>query len=152
MKAFWLPSATPEASVKVDAPPTSTICPEGKEKLKLKSLFPIHFTEDKSEQDRSNSLDKTYICPSCKVTLTNTLSLVALSSCGHVFCKKCADKFMVVDKVCLVCNKACKERNLVKLEKGGTGFAGHGDHLEARDFKHLGSGSGLGLVRPAMKT
>lgn len=59
---------------------------------------------------------------------------------------------MVADKVCLVCNKACKGRNMVSLLKGGTGFSGHGDHLEARDFKHLGSGSGLGLVRPAMKT
>ncbi|KAF5787763.1 putative transcription factor C2H2 family [Helianthus annuus] len=88
-----------------------------------------------------------YVCPSCKATLTNTLSLVGLSSCGHVFCKKCADKFMAVDKVCLVCNKACKDRNLINLEKGGTGFAGHGDNLEAKDFKHLGSGSGLGLVR-----
>ncbi|GMI64611.1 COP1 SUPPRESSOR 1 [Hibiscus trionum] len=63
MKAFWLPSATPEAPVKVDAPSTSTICPEGKEKLKLKILFPIHFTEDESEKKKSN-LDKTYICPS----------------------------------------------------------------------------------------
>ena len=152
MKAFWLPSATPEAPVKVGAPSCSTFCPEGNEKLKLKSLFPIHFTEDKSEQKKSKSYDVTYICPSCKVTLTNTMSLVALSTCGHVFCKKCADKFMAVDKVCLVCNKGCKVRDLVNLEKGGTGFAGHGDSLEARDFKHLGSGSGLGLVRPAMKT
>ncbi|KAL0310692.1 UNVERIFIED_CONTAM: E3 ubiquitin-protein ligase CSU1 [Sesamum angustifolium] len=152
MKAFWLPSATPEAPKKVEAPSTDTICPEGKEKLRLKTLFPIYLTEDTSEQKRSSSLDKTYICPSCKVTLTNTLSLVALSSCGHVFCKKCADKFMVVDKVCLACDKPCKERNLVNLAKGGTGFAGHGDHLEATDFKHLGSGSGLGLVRPAAKT
>ncbi|KAL7213236.1 hypothetical protein ACSBR2_015861 [Camellia fascicularis] len=62
-----------------------------------------------------------------------------------VFCKKCVDKFMAVDKVCLVCNKGCKERNLVQLGKGGTGFAGHGDHLVATDFKHLGSGSGLEL-------
>lgn len=152
MKAFWLPSATPEAPVKVDAPSTNTVCPEGKEKLKLKTLFPIHFTEDKSDGKKSSSLEKTFICPSCKVTLTNTMSLVALSTCGHVFCKKCADKFMVVDKVCLVCNKGCRERNMVILEKGGTGFAGHGDKLEARDFKHLGSGSGLGLVRPAAKT
>ncbi|KAE8673496.1 hypothetical protein F3Y22_tig00111783pilonHSYRG00519 [Hibiscus syriacus] len=98
MKAFWLPSATPEAPVKVDAPSTT------------------------------------------------------LSSCGHVFCKKCADRFVAVDKVCLICDKPCKERNLVTLGKGGTGFAGHGDHLEATDFKHLGSGSGLGLVRPASKT
>ncbi|KAF9683446.1 hypothetical protein SADUNF_Sadunf04G0014500 [Salix dunnii] len=152
MKAFWLPSATPDAPVKVDAPSTSTVCPEGKEKLKLKSLFPVYFTEDTSEKKSSSSLDKTFICPSCKVTLTNTLSLVALSSCGHVFCKKCSDKFMAVDKVCLVCSKGCKERNLVNLGKGGTGFAGHGDHLMATDFKHLGSGSGLGLVRPATKS
>ncbi|THG14932.1 E3 ubiquitin-protein ligase CSU1-like [Camellia sinensis] len=152
MKAFWLPSATPEAPAKVEAPSTGTTCPEGKEKLKLKTLFPIYFTEDSYDDEKSNYLEKTYICPSCKVTLTNTLSLVALSSCGHVFCKKCGDKFMAVDKVCLVCNKGCKERNLVPLEKGGTGFAGHDDHLVATDFKHLGSGSGLGLVRPAMKT
>ncbi|XP_071716918.1 E3 ubiquitin-protein ligase CSU1 [Rutidosis leptorrhynchoides] len=152
MKAFWLPSATPEAAVKVNAPSTCTTCPEGNEKLRLKSLFPISFTEDPNEEKKASALDKTYICPSCQVTLTNTTSLVALSSCGHVFCKKCADKFMAVDKVCLVCNKGCKERNLINLEKGGTGFAGHGDNLEAKDFKHLGSGSGLGLVRPAQKT
>ncbi|CAK8530439.1 unnamed protein product [Lathyrus sativus] len=152
MKAFWLPSATPEASVKVDAPSTTTICPEGKENLKLKTLFPVQFTEDTSEQKKSNALDRSYVCPSCKTTLTNTMSLVALSSCGHVFCKKCSDRFMAVDKVCLVCNKACKERHLVNLKRGGTGFAGHDDNLEAKDFKHLGSGSGLGLVRPAMKT
>ncbi|KAL1567332.1 E3 ubiquitin-protein ligase csu1 [Salvia divinorum] len=90
MKAFWLPSATPEAPNKVHAPSTDTKCPEGNEKL------------------------------SCKV--------------------------------CLACDKPCKERHLVNLAKGGTGFAGHGDHLEAKDFKHLGSGSGLGLLRPATKT
>lgn len=152
MKAFWLPSATPEAPVKVEAPSTCTTCPEGQEKLKMKTLFPINFTEDSNEEKQSTSLNRTYICPSCKVTMTNTLAIVALSSCGHIFCKKCADKFMAVDKVCLVCNKGCKERNLVCLAKGGTGFSAHGDNLEAKDFKHLGSGSGLGLVRPAMKT
>nr|BAC41858.1 unknown protein [Arabidopsis thaliana] len=155
MKAFWLPSATPAASVRVDAPETHTVCPEGKEKLKLKNLFAIRFTEDNSEEEEtktksasSSSYDKSYICPSCKVTLTNTMSLVALSSCGHVFCKKCAEKFMPVDKVCLVCDKPCKDRNLVGLKKVGTGFAEHDDHLEAKEYKHLGSGSGLGLVRP----
>ncbi|XP_076928954.1 E3 ubiquitin-protein ligase CSU1-like [Bidens hawaiensis] len=152
MKAFWLPSATPDAPVKVNAPSTSTTCPEGNENLKMKSLFSIRFTKDTNDEKKHSGRDKSYICPSCKVTLTNTLSLVGLSTCGHVFCKKCANKFVAVDKVCLVCNKGCKERNLVNLVKGGTGFAGHGDNLEAKDFKHLGSGSGLGLVRPAMKT
>lgn len=152
MKAFWLPSATPEAPNKVDAPATCTTCPEGSEKLKMKTLFPIILTEDDSENKKRSVLDKSYLCPSCKVTLTNTLTLVALSTCGHVFCKKCATKFMAVDKVCLVCSKGCRERNLIELAKGGTGFAGHDDNLVATDFKHLGSGSGLGLVRPPMKT
>ncbi|KAL8130449.1 hypothetical protein V2J09_019604 [Rumex salicifolius] len=150
MKAFWLPSATPEAPAKVNAPSLSTTCPEGNEKLKMKSLFPIHFTEENGKE--SKALYKSYICPSCKVTLTNTSLLVVASSCGHVFCKKCADKFMAVDKVCLVCSKPCKERNLVALGKGGTGFAAHDENLEAKAFKHLGSGSGLGPVRPPAKT
>lgn len=144
MKAFWLPSATPEAAARVAAPSGATLCPEGREKLKLKNLFPVRFTQDLT--------DKSFVCPSCKVTLNNTLSLVALNTCGHVFCKKCAGKFVAVDRVCVVCDRPCKDRNLVDLEKGGTGFSAHGDHLEAKDFKHLGSGSGLGLVRPAMKT
>lgn len=152
MKAFWLPSATPDAPKKVDAPSSDTVCPEGSEKLRMKTLFAISFTEDMGDRKKSSSLDKSYMCPSCKVTLTNTLPLVALSSCGHVYCKKCADKFIAVDKVCVVCDKPCKERNLINLAKGGTGFASHDDHLEAKDFKHLGSGSGLGLVRPATKT
>ncbi|KAL9250273.1 E3 ubiquitin-protein ligase CSU1-like protein [Drosera capensis] len=153
MKAFWLPSATPDAPVKVQAPSTFTTCPEGKEKLKLKSFFPIHFTEANNDYaKKSKVLERTNICPSCKVTLTNTMTLVALSTCGHVFCKKCSDKFMATEKVCLVCNTPCKEKNLVTLEKGGTGFASHDDNLEATAFKHLGSGSGLGMIRPAAKT
>ncbi|CAN1319171.1 E3 ubiquitin-protein ligase CSU1 [Linum perenne] len=152
MKAFWLPSATPGATVKVQAPSLHTTCPEGGEKLTMKSLFPIHLTQDTSDVEKNTGpLDKSYLCPSCKVTLTNTLTLVALSSCGHVFCKKCADKFVAVDKVCLVCSRGCKGKNLVQLEKGGTGFAGHDENLVATDFKHLGSGSGLGLVRPSSK-
>ncbi|CAA7401798.1 unnamed protein product [Spirodela intermedia] len=144
MKAFWLPSATPEAAAKVEAPCTATVCPEGKEKLKLKSLFPIRLTGLEGGTE--------YICPSCKVTLTNTHALVAVSTCGDVFCKKCAEEFVAADGLCLACNRACKARHLVPLQKGGTGFSGHDDRLEATDFKHLGSGSGLGLVRPATKT
>jgi nitric oxide synthase-interacting protein len=34
------------------------------------------------------------------------------------------------------------------LEKGGTGFSGHDENLEATTFKHVGSGTGMGLSRP----
>jgi nitric oxide synthase-interacting protein len=152
MKAFWLPSATPGAVERVQAPSTDTCCPEGNEKLKLKDLFPIIFTDvphrEKKEVDLEGSK---FMCPSCSVTLTNTLTLVAISSCGHVFCKKCADQFIAPGKQCLACNKQCKPRNLITLEKGGTGFSGHDDKLEATSFKHVGSGTGMGLARPTTK-
>lgn len=45
MKAFWLPSTKPETPSKVEAPSTCTTCPQGNEKLKMKALFPVHFTE-----------------------------------------------------------------------------------------------------------
>ena len=40
MKAFWLPSATPEAPIKVDAPSTSTVCPEGKREAQIEIPIP----------------------------------------------------------------------------------------------------------------
>ncbi|KAJ7557475.1 hypothetical protein O6H91_05G127900 [Diphasiastrum complanatum] len=153
MKAFWLPSATPEAPERFQAPCTDTLCPEGNEKLKLKDLFSISFSEiphfDK-EEGADGSVPS--ICPSCSVTLTNTTTIVALNSCGHVLCKKCADQFVVVDKACTVCNRSCKSKNVIVLEKGGTGFAGHDEALEAKTFKHVGSGTGMGLYRPAAHT
>eukprot|EP00253_Pinus_taeda_P006207 PITA_06207 len=126
MKAFWLPSATPETQAKVEAPSLDTICPEGKEKLKLKSLFAVIFTKDPHDK-KYEVLGASSICPSCKDTLTKRHKLMAISTCGHIYCKKCAEKFVKLDGVCFVCNRSCKEMHLITLEKGGTGFSGHGD-------------------------
>ncbi|KAL4274738.1 hypothetical protein AHAS_Ahas20G0037200 [Arachis hypogaea] len=50
------------AAVKVDAADTRIICQEGREKLRLKTLL----------TEQAKTLDRTYLSPSCKVTLTNT--------------------------------------------------------------------------------
>lgn len=151
MKAFWLPSATPEAPERIDAPSTDTVCPEGKEKLKLKDLFPVCFTELPGEANE-DFLEPKFICPCCSTTLTNTLTLVTIKNCGHVFCKKCVDNFVLKDNACTVCSKPCKPKHVVVLEKGGTGFSGHDEGLQATAFKHVGSGSGMGLTRPVIRT
>lgn len=151
MKAFWLPSATPQAPDRNEAPSTDTVCPEGNEKLKLKDLFPVYFTEH-CEEEKAEFLDPEYICPCCTTTLTNTSTLVAMTTCGHVFCKKCVEQFLLKDKACTVCNRPCKSKHVVVLEKGGTGFAGHDEKLQATVFKHVGSGTGMGLTRPVIHT
>ncbi|OAE33086.1 hypothetical protein AXG93_1913s1880 [Marchantia polymorpha subsp. ruderalis] len=134
MKAFWLPSATPEAQERVQAPSTDTCCPEGKEKLKLKDLFSVHFSDVPHREKKELDLDgDRFLCPSCSVTFTNTSTLVVISSCGHVFCKKCCDQFISKDKVCLVCSRSCKSRHLVTLEKGGTDGSLSFPDMQAKD-------------------
>lgn len=44
MKAFWLPSKTPEARALLDKPDMSTYCPASGKKLTLKQLLPVKFT------------------------------------------------------------------------------------------------------------
>eukprot|EP00898_Chlorokybus_atmophyticus_P003671 jgi/Chlat1/4304/Chrsp29S04472 len=149
MKAFWLPSMTPEANGRAEPPSSDTICPEGRERLRLKQLFPIHFTEvpehARSQQGRQDDI---FMCPSCKDTLTNTTKLVTVSLCGHVLCSECAKRFIIPDKVCFVCSKKCKEKDLVELQKGGTGFAAHGEDLTAKTFKHVGGSSIANVDKP----
>ena len=152
MKAYWLPSATPDAPTRVEAPTIDTVCPQGNEKLRLKDLFPIAFTciRGKEVMDVQTGGGR-FMCPSCSTTFTNASTLTAVSSCGHVLCKKCAEKFVAVDQACVICSKKCKEKDLVELEKGGTGYAGHGENLSAVAFKHLGSGSGAAKLRPVTR-
>jgi nitric oxide synthase-interacting protein len=150
MKAFWLPQLAPHAEMRVEAPTLDTLCPHGREKLRLKDLFAVTFTPDKHADTQPGAEDR-FICPSCSSTFTNTSSMTAVSTCGHVLCSKCAQKFVAKEKACCVCAKPCKSKHLVQLEKGGTGFAGHGDDLVATAHKALGIGSGLADVRPATR-
>lgn len=71
MKAFWPPSATPEAPVNAEALSADTACPEGTEKLRLKTVFPIYQSGDGNEQKKPKSLESSYVCPSCRVALAN---------------------------------------------------------------------------------
>ncbi|GBG69339.1 hypothetical protein CBR_g4035 [Chara braunii] len=152
MKAFWLPSATPEAPQRVEKPVDHTVCPEGKEKLRLKDLFALRFDVVPNRESKTIELGgDRFRCPSCATVFTNSSTLVAIETCGHVLCSRCTSKFVVSDKMCCICSVPCKSRHLVQVQKGGTGFAAHGDTLNASALKLVGSGSGLGDSRPATK-
>ena len=154
MRAYWMPSQTPEAKMTVDPPPSDTLCPEGAEKLRLKDLFPITFTEVPSDDTSAGRRKKAgatsalvaggkgrFMCPACTDTFTNASKLAAIVRCGHVLCVECTSTFVRKDKACTVCSVACGgAKDVVELQHGGTGYAGHGDALVAKAYKHLGSG------------
>lgn len=123
------------------------VCLEGKEKLKLKGLFLVVFIEVRNREKKEVDFDSfKYMCFLCFVILMDMFIFVVVSICGYVFCKKCVDKFVVLDKICLVCNNFCKFKNLIILEKGGIGFVGYDENLEVKVFKYVGSGIGMGFV------
>mmetsp|Transcript_43116 Transcript_43116/g.137696 ORF Transcript_43116/g.137696 Transcript_43116/m.137696 type:complete len:321 (+) Transcript_43116:72-1034(+) len=137
MKAFWMPSRTPEAETRLDKPRDFTVCPASGEKLRIKDLTSVKWTcVPEGEQGK-------HMCPVCKKTFTNAVGLVCLGKTGDMLCEKCYVGFIKPDGV--YDGKKVKEKDVIKVQKLGTGFAGGSEakKLQAEKYYQLGMGSGL---------
>ena len=76
MKAFWLPSKTPESAAMLDKPDMNTFCPASGKKLRLKDLTPVRFM--RSPEDQPGFARD----PISRDTLSNTDRLVVLRPTG----------------------------------------------------------------------
>ena len=76
MRAFWLPSKTPEAKALLGRPDMDTYCPASGKKLRLKDLFPVRLTRVPEGQS-GFSMD-----PVTRDTFTNASHLVLLKPTG----------------------------------------------------------------------
>lgn len=141
MKAFWMPSKTPEAEASQgQAPDMHTACPASGKRLRLKDLVPVKFT-CVPEGDTGRYMD-----PITKDTFTNKSRLVLLKPTGDVMlhetyqtCVKPEGQYNGV---------RVKEKDVIELQRGGTGFAAHdGKKAQAQKHWHLGQGSGLADIR-----
>ena len=78
MKAFWVPSKTPEAKALVEQPDMQTRCPASGKPLRFKDLIPVHFTKPLLDEG-----DTTYaVDPVSKDGLTNSQRIVVLKPTG----------------------------------------------------------------------
>jgi nitric oxide synthase-interacting protein len=115
--SYWIPSLAPGGKEEVVKKPNKfTTCPEGNHPLRLKQLFALEFKPNKSFSDKDPKSGR-YECWVCCKTLNNATKSVALSKCGHVICKGCADTIKK-DGTCPQCNKKFKEKNMIKIEAG----------------------------------
>mmetsp|Transcript_32152 Transcript_32152/g.82337 ORF Transcript_32152/g.82337 Transcript_32152/m.82337 type:complete len:321 (-) Transcript_32152:241-1203(-) len=140
MKAYWLPSKTPEAQAQLEKPSSDVLCPNTGKKLRIKELIPLKFTKvPEGETGR-------YMDPITKDTFSNKSVLVALKPTGDVILEATYKKLVKPEGN--FNGKKIRERDVVKLQRGGTGFAAHdGDKVESKKFWHLGPGSGLADLR-----
>jgi len=118
-----VPSLTPIAEEKfIKKPNTFTTCPEENHPLRLKQLFGMQFKPNKNYDSKSDGKMGRYECWGCCKTLNNAVKSIAISKCGHVICKTCADAIQN-DKACPQCSKKFKEKHLIKIDTG-TSYAG----------------------------
>jgi nitric oxide synthase-interacting protein len=56
---------------------------------------------------------------------------VVLSECGHTTCSACLNNYVLKEGKCFVCTKPCREKDVIRVAESATGYAGHGEKLEA---------------------
>ncbi|CAG8483791.1 2739_t:CDS:2 [Paraglomus brasilianum] len=128
---FWLPSLTPSADPdEVQTIKLRTVCTasDPEHPISIKALIATKWTE----VEDANS--KSFVCPSCRRTLTNTIKISLTKPCGHVICSSCVDKFVKKSKKCFVCDVKCKDKDVIDMSGEGTGFASGGGKVVARKF------------------
>mmetsp|Transcript_5087 Transcript_5087/g.18521 ORF Transcript_5087/g.18521 Transcript_5087/m.18521 type:complete len:317 (+) Transcript_5087:189-1139(+) len=138
MKAFWLPSKAPEAAHRLPKPPTDTVCPATGKRLRLKDLIPVKFTP-LPDADREST--GRFMCCVSHDVLTNAQQCVLLRPTGDVMLESVYNR--VVKPEGRYNGVKIRDKDVIKLRKGGTGFAAGGAQVESKKFYHLGHGSGL---------
>ncbi len=96
LKAFWVPSKTPEAATRAEKPCTDMLCPATGKRLRLKDLVPVKFTPLPAQQGKEDD-DGRFMCPLCKETFTNVSRIVVLKPTGDAVGEECYKRFIEPD-------------------------------------------------------
>ncbi|KAG8469382.1 hypothetical protein KFE25_005837 [Diacronema lutheri] len=138
--SFWAPQNAPTAAPVVGKPDTTIRCPMSGEPLRLKQLYPVHFTPAHDDDDDgaasaggARSVDgmactERYICPLSKKALTNATHCVVLRPSGQVVTRECVEKIIKKDMLDPFCTPPAKlrEQDLIPIRTEGTGYAARG--------------------------
>jgi nitric oxide synthase-interacting protein len=121
----------------------------------LKTLVEVHFATADDDGERADpGAPPRRTCPACRKALSNATKAMLAVPCGHVVCKPCADRFVAPAEArvpageegvarCYVCEadlsaprkgkKKGLKPGLVEIQSEGTGFAGGGKSVVAKE-------------------
>lgn len=141
MKAYWLPSFTPDVKKTVNKPDSASKCPCTGKNLRMKELVSIKWTP--APKDAGG--DAAYMCPLCKKCFGASARICVLKPTGDALCGDCCTNF--VEKDGNYNGKSIRKKDVIALQRSGTGFIASGTQIQAKRFEHLGVGSGAADVR-----
>ncbi|KAF7327544.1 RING-type domain-containing protein [Mycena kentingensis (nom. inval.)] len=142
---FWLPSLTPTfagvsqqdvlsagGGQSKELKPTA-VCRGGGDRhtFALKDLTPVKFSffKDGKEVEKDTKDPGEAVCQPCMKKLSNNVVMFLVKPCSHVVCKTCKDTLMSgegTERSCIVCETTVKKKEIIELQREGTGFAGGG--------------------------
>ncbi|XP_062840832.1 nitric oxide synthase-interacting protein [Trichomycterus rosablanca] len=138
LPSFWIPSLTPEAKPTMLKKPSKAVtCPMSGRPLKMSDLITVRFTPLDPSLDRVSLLTRQdrYVCAVTKDTLGNSVPSAVLKPSGVVVTLECVEKLIRKDMINPVSGENLAEKDIIVLQRGGTGFAGSGVHLCAKEAR-----------------
>ncbi|GAB1292047.1 Nitric oxide synthase-interacting protein [Apodemus speciosus] len=134
LPSFWIPSLTPEAkATKLEKPSRTVTCPMSGKPLRMSDLTSVRFTQLDDSVDRVGLITRSerYVCAVTRDSLSNATPCAVLRPSGAVVTLECVEKLIRKDMVDPVNGDTLTERDIIVLQRGGTGFAGSGVKLQA---------------------
>ncbi|XP_073426935.1 nitric oxide synthase-interacting protein isoform X2 [Dendrobates tinctorius] len=138
LPSFWIPSLTPEAkSTQVKKPDKMVYCPMSRRPLKMKDLISVKFTAVDDKVDRVGLINRQdrYVCAVTRDMLGNSVPCAVLRPSGAVVTLECVEKLIKKDMTDPISGDKLTEKDIIVLQRGGTGFSGSGVQLEAKEAR-----------------
>lgn len=135
LPAFWVPALTPQAeATKVKKPDEKVRCPMTGKPIKFKDLIPVKFTFINDRDDKTSLISKTnrYVCAVTNDVLGNSVHCAVLRPSGAVVTVECVDKIISKEMLDPICGKKLKEKDIIRLQRGASGYTAAGVTLEAK--------------------
>uniref|UniRef100_A0A8C6L413 Nitric oxide synthase-interacting protein n=1 Tax=Nothobranchius furzeri TaxID=105023 RepID=A0A8C6L413_NOTFU len=138
LPSFWIPSLTPEAKpTLLKKPSKAVLCPMSGRPIKMSDLIPVRFTPLDASLDRVALLNRQerYVCAVTRDALGNSVPCAVLRPSGAVVTQECVEKLIKKDMVDPVSGDQLADRDIIPLQRGGTGFAASGVDLRAKEAR-----------------
>ncbi|KAK6191552.1 hypothetical protein SNE40_003211 [Patella caerulea] len=135
LPSFWIPNLTPSAEpTKIKKPDEKVRCPMSGKPIKLKDLIDVYFTPIKDGDSKTSLIAKTarYVCAVTNDVLGNSVPCAVLRTSGSVVTVECVEKLIKKDMLDPINGTKMKEKDIIYLQRGSSGFSGSGVGLEAK--------------------
>ncbi|XP_061555607.1 nitric oxide synthase-interacting protein [Phycodurus eques] len=138
LPSFWIPSLTPEAKPTLLKKPSKTVlCPMSGRPIKMSELITVRFTPIDPSLDRVALINRQdrYVCAVTKDVLGNSVPCAVLRPSGCVVTQECVERLIKMDMTDPVSGDKLSDKDIIPLQRGGTGFAAAGVELKAKEAR-----------------